>query len=90
MKQNSNLQQQPYIMLVERLFVRDIRKEAERNGLSQEEIEMIIPDENVNNQLGDKTEVDYSVEDGKCTSILYMYKDDRICTFCKEYTKRYL
>lgn len=75
-EQNSNLQQQPYIMLVERLFVKDVRKEAERNGISQEEIEMIIPDENTNNQLGDKTEVDYSTEDGKCTSVLYMYKDD--------------
>lgn len=75
-EQNSNLQQQPYIMLVERLFVKDVRKEAERNGVPQDEIELIISDELTNNQLGDKTEVDYSVEDGKCTSILYMYKDD--------------
>ena len=75
-EQNSNLQQQPYIMLVERLFVKDVRKEAERNGVPQEEIELIISDELTNNQLGDKTEVDYSTEDGKCTSILYMYKDD--------------
>ncbi len=75
-EQNSNLQQQPYIMLVERLFVKDIRKEAERNGIPQDDIELIISDENTNNQLGDKTEVDYSTEDGKCTSILYMYKDD--------------
>ena len=76
-EQNSNLQQQPYIMLVERLFVKDVRKEAERNGVPQDEIELIISDELTNNQLGDKTEVDYSVEDGKCTSILYMYKDDK-------------
>lgn len=75
-EQNSNLQQQPYIMLVERLFVRDVRKEAKKNGLTDEEIEMIIPDENINNQLGDKTEVEYTVEDGKCTSVLYMYKDE--------------
>ena len=75
-EQNSNLQQQPYIMLVERLFVKDVRKEAERNGVPQDEIELIISDELTNNQLGDKTEVDYSMEDGKCTSILYMYKDD--------------
>ena len=75
-EQNPNLQQQPYIMLVERLFVKDIRKEAERNGIPQDDIELIISDENTNNQLGDKTEVDYSTEDGKCTSILYMYKDD--------------
>ena len=75
-EQNSNLQQQPYIMLVERLFVKDVRKEAERNGVPQDEIELIISDELTNNQLGDKTEVDYSIEDGKCTSILYMYKDD--------------
>lgn len=75
-EQNPNLQQQPYIMLVERLFVKDIRKEAERNGIPQDDIELIISDENTNNQLGDKTEVAYSTEDGKCTSILYMYKDD--------------
>lgn len=75
-EQNPNLQQQPYIMLVERVFVKDIRKEAERNGIPQDDIELIISDENTNNQLGDKTEVAYSTEDGKCTSILYMYKDD--------------
>lgn len=75
-EQNPNLQQQPYIMLVERLFVKDIRKEAERNGIPQDDIELIVSDENTNNQLGDKTEVAYSTEDGKCTSILYMYKGD--------------
>ena len=75
-EQNSNLQQQPYIMLVERLFVSDIKKEAERNGVKKDDIELIIADENVNNQLGDKTELEYATEDGKCTSILYMYKDE--------------
>lgn len=75
-EQNSNLQQQPYIMLVERLFVKDIKREAERNGIKKDEIELIISDENVNNQLGDKNEVEYATEDGKCTSILYMYKDE--------------
>ena len=75
-EQNSNLEEQPYIMLVERLFVSDIKKEAERNGIKKDEIELIISDENVNNQLGDKTELEYATEDGKCTSILYMYKDE--------------
>ena len=34
-EQNSDMQQQPYILLVERLFVKDIRNEAKRNGIKK-------------------------------------------------------
>lgn len=75
-EQSSDMQEQPYILLVERLFVKDIRKEAERNGVKKDEIDLIVSDEELSNQLGDKQELDYSTDDGKCTSVLYMYKDE--------------
>ena len=75
-EQNSDMQQQPYILLVERLFVKDIRREAKENGISEEDIDLIVSDEELANQLGDKQELDYSNNEGKCTSVLYMYKDE--------------
>lgn len=75
-EQNSDMQQQPYILLVERLFVKDIRKEAERNGVKKDDIDLIVSDEELSHQLGDKQELDYSTDGGKCTSVLYMYKDE--------------
>ena len=74
-EQNSDMQQQPYILLVERLFVKDIREEAKRNGVKKDDIDLIVSDEEVKNQLGDKQELNYAADEGKCTSVLYMYKD---------------
>lgn len=75
-EQNSNIQAQPYIIIAERRFIKDMRKEAEGNKVSPELIELITSDSERSYQLGDKMEVDYDSEDGKALSLLYMYKDD--------------
>lgn len=74
-EKNSNIQEQPYIILVERKFVNDVKSEAVKyGGVAKEELDLIVSDEDYQNQLGDKNEVENKT--GKCTCLLYMYKDD--------------
>lgn len=73
-EKNSDIQEQPYILIVERRFVNDVKKDAKKYGIKKDDIDLIVSDEDYQNQLGDKNDVDS--KNGKCTSILYMYKDD--------------
>ncbi len=73
-EKNSNIQEQPYIIIVERRFVEDVKKDAKKYGIKQKDIDLIVADEDYQNQLGDKNDVES--KNGKCTSLLYMYKDD--------------
>jgi len=73
-EKNSNIQEQPYIIIVERRFVNDVKKDAKRYKIKQQDIDLIVPDEDYQNQLGDKNDIDS--KNGKCTSLLYMHKDD--------------
>lgn len=74
-EQQPDLQKQPYILIIERLRVGEIKRMAKENGLSQEKIDLIVPDEEKELVIGDKTEVQ-SPDDEKCLSILYMDKDE--------------
>lgn len=67
----TDIQKQPYILIVERLDVQAIRKLAEENGLSKEDIELITSDDNKDLQIANKDEVT-----DKVTSILHMRKNE--------------
>lgn len=67
-EQQPDLQKQPYILIFERRNVEDVKKEARENGV---ETDLIIPDEDVENLIGDREEVG-----DKCTSLLYLEKKD--------------
>lgn len=67
----AGIQKQPYILIVERLDVQAIRKLAEENGLSKEDIELITSDDNKDLQIANKDEVT-----DKVTSILHMRKNE--------------
>lgn len=75
-EQSDSIQEQPYIIIRERRFVKDIIAEAKRNNISEDEIELIIADDDRDDQLGDRIEVDYESKEGKCISLLYMTKDE--------------
>ena len=75
-EQSDNIQGQKYIIIRERRFISDIRKEAEENGISKDELDLIISDEDTKDQLGNKIEVKSDSKDGKCISLLYMEKDE--------------
>lgn len=74
-EQQPDLQKQPYILIVERLRIGEIKAIAKENGLSQEKIDLIVPDEEKDLVIGDKNEVQ-NPDDAKCLSILYMDKDE--------------
>lgn len=74
-EKDSNIQEQKYIIIRERRFVADVKEEAIANGISEEDAEMVTADTDYQEQLGEKQEQDYSPKDGKCISLLYMYKD---------------
>lgn len=65
----SDIQEQPYIIIEERVGVDKLREQAKANGVSAEEIEMIRPDRDSDEQILNKSEVD-----NKTTSIIYMEK----------------
>jgi len=74
-EQQSDLQKQPYILIIERLRISEIKRLAKENGLSREKIDQIVPDEEKELVIGDKEEVQ-NPDDAKCLSILYMDKDE--------------
>lgn len=73
---NPNIQQQPYIIIHQRLSLASVRAIAEINGLSEEEISSIVPDQDTENVVGNKLEVneDNQTKESKVTCIIHMEK----------------
>ena len=65
-----NIQEQPWIIIEERMLPEVVRERARRNGIKKEDIDLIKPDKELSEVLINKNEVD-----GKVTSLLYMEKD---------------
>lgn len=76
----TKIQLQPYIIIQERLPVGEIKRMAEENGLSKEEIDMIVPDRETEYFVGNRDEVeDRSTSDeSKATCIIHLEKKDGI------------
>ena len=64
------LETQPYIIIRERYDIEYVKRIAKENGVSDEEIETIVSDDDTTNTLLNKTEVS-----NKVTCLLYMDKD---------------
>lgn len=77
---NPDVQQQPYIIIAQRLAVGAIKKIAQENGLDDEEIQKITADQETENVIGNKSEVEEDASSGeaKATCIIYMRKKDGI------------
>lgn len=61
---------QPYIILAFRRQVSDVRREAEENGVSAQDIQLIVADSDTQNQTGDRSKIELEDEDGKCIVLL--------------------
>lgn len=68
----TDIQAQPWIIIEERLLMSVVRRRAEANGLSRDEIDEIKGDSENDKSIYNKEEVD-----PKVTSILYMEKDPK-------------
>ncbi len=82
-EQNSNIQEQEYIIISERLPVSKIKEEAEKNNLSKREIALIRSDEETDTHLGEASREQVKTDEGKCTSLLYMTKKQGVVYFAR-------
>jgi len=81
----TNIQKQPYIIIHQRETVASVRKQAELNGIPEEDIQLIIPDQLTENVVGNRQEVneDMSSSASKVTTLIYMCKRDGIVHVAK-------
>ena len=76
-EQLADIQKQPYILISERLRVEDVKKIAEANGIDPEEITSDEQEHQTNKPIEVKD------DNGKCTSILKLWKEDGVVHFCR-------
>lgn len=70
-EQEQDIQKQGWIIVAERLPVAEVRRQARENGLTEEEIELIVSDSETDTYVGQKTEREVKSGDGKCTSLVF-------------------
>lgn len=70
-EQEQDLQQQAWIILAERIPVEEVRRQARENGLSEEEIELIVSDAETDTRVNNDESDEIKQGDGKCTSLVY-------------------
>lgn len=79
-----DIQKQPYIIIHQRETVKSVRKQAEKNGLPQNEVERIVSDSDTKEIIGNRHEVDESshAQNGKVTTLIYLTKNEEgiVCT----------
>ena len=87
-EEESDLQAQKYIILRERRFVEDVRKEGAANGVDEATLALITADRERNDdRIGEKQEQDFTLTGGKCTCLLYLYKDEEGIVHCLKCTR---
>lgn len=81
----ADIQKQPYLIIHQRLLVKTIREMAKANGLEDEEIKRIVPDEDIENLVGNTDEVENTLEQpsSKATVLFYFTKIDGIVHIAK-------
>lgn len=77
------LQNQPYIILQERLLTDQIKKVAKKNGLSEEEINKILPDERNDSDVTTGQRKEMNAAGGFTTSLIYFERVDGHVHFCR-------
>ena len=82
-EQNPNIQEQPFIIIRERIPVGKIKEIARKNGIEEVDIDTIRPDEDTDYLISNKEDVEHQGDGGKATSLLYMEKIDGIVHVAK-------
>ena len=86
-EQNREVQDQPYIIIRERKLIDVIRREAKKNGLDEEQLELIRTDEDCSRELGVMAKMEIKEENseepgGKTVSLLKMWRDEESGNVC--------
>lgn len=75
----SDIQKQPYIIIRERLRLKDVQEEAKKNGIPKDTYQMIATDDDTEDEIQNKDEVS-----DKVTSYLYFERDENgVVQMCK-------
>lgn len=82
-EQNPNIQDQPFIIIRERLQVKKLRETARQNKIPESEVMLISADEDNDYLVNNKEDVMKQGDDGKTTSLLYMTKIDGVVHVAK-------
>ncbi|MBR6506632.1 MAG: hypothetical protein IKT37_03410 [Clostridia bacterium] len=69
-----SVQTQPYILISGRELVCDLRKQAEKAGVSKENMALIVPDSDTDGFAGDMSEKE--LENTKCVTLIKLWKND--------------
>lgn len=77
---NPDVQQQPYIIIVQRLSVGDVRARARLNDIPEEEIQCIVADNDTSDLVGNRDEVNNGRQtaESKVTCIIHMEKKNGV------------
>lgn len=80
-----DIQAQPYIVIWHRQSVENVRAEAKLNGLSDEEVQMIVADDETVDIVGNTDEVEHTSmsQSSKVTVIIHLEKKDGIVHVAK-------
>ncbi len=77
------LQKQPYIILQERLLTDQVKNIAKKNGLSEEEINKILPDERNDSDVTTGQRQEMKGDGGFTTSLIYFERVGNSIQFCR-------
>jgi len=80
-EQEPDIQKQRYILMMERLPVETVRREACRWGMSSADAQEIMPDSE--SPWWSTEQSQKSSSEGKCTSLLYLEKTEEGIRFCR-------
>ena len=82
---DSNIQRQPYILIKQRLPVIEVQAIARAEGISEENLKMIVGDNDTFEESGEAAKLE---KDNMCTLVTKFYKENGTVHFAK--TTRYL
>jgi chemotaxis protein CheY-P-specific phosphatase CheC len=79
------IQKQPYIIIHQREAVGTVRERARANGLDEEKVSLIVPDQDTDYIIGNREEVneESTSRDSKVTTLIYMEKVDGVVNVAK-------
>lgn len=82
---SKNIEKQPYILIAQRETVNNLKKQAEKMGVSKDVIEKIVSDNDTAEQAGDRARFEH--KNTKCISLIKLWKGDNGHVYFRKSTR---
>lgn len=82
-EEERDLQSQPYIIIAERLLTAQIKEKAKKNGISDEDLLRILPDDRSEAEVTTGTKEEQKGAGGYTTGIIYFERTENGIRFCR-------